>query len=102
VLAFEKVSHHVVEEAQLIVSTTNNVAAGVIASHFGKNAKGIVIIRVKEPKDPEVNSWIPITISGLHLAYRVLRLLDRSRLHQKKEKSRLEIAELVRPKGIWQ
>lgn len=43
-----------------LVSTNNNVADGLISTHFGANANAIVVIRDEESKETEANSRIPV------------------------------------------
>jgi len=38
-----------------------NLGSSIPAQHFGKNAKGIILIRDEDPKELEVNGWIPLT-----------------------------------------
>lgn len=59
--AFRKAAGQVIRDARFIVSTSNNVASDFISSNFGHEAKGIIIFRNEDPKEIEVNSWIPVT-----------------------------------------
>ncbi|GAE00293.1 predicted protein [Paecilomyces variotii No. 5] len=59
-LSFKKVCQYVMSQASLIVSTNNNLGSSIPARHFGKHAKGIILIRDEDPKEVEPNGWIPL------------------------------------------
>jgi hypothetical protein len=37
------------------------MASTVCAQHFGQDAKGVILFRDEDPKELEVNAWIPLT-----------------------------------------
>jgi DNA polymerase III delta prime subunit len=59
-LTFQKVSQMVVQKSRLIVSTSNNTGDKLIASNFGQDALGVMIIRDEDTKETETNSWVPV------------------------------------------
>ncbi|KAI9369379.1 P-loop containing nucleoside triphosphate hydrolase protein [Aspergillus egyptiacus] len=59
-LAFRKCAEAIMEDTGLLVCTNNNAGSNLVASHFGLNAKGIIVIRDEDTKELEVNGWIPV------------------------------------------
>ncbi|GIJ99048.1 hypothetical protein Aspvir_001172 [Aspergillus viridinutans] len=43
----------------ILVSTNTNLAFNVCSQHFGSEAKAVLLIRDEDPKELEVNGWIP-------------------------------------------
>src|SRR5436190_1956957 len=60
-IAFRDVCQHVTEKATLLVSINSNLGSSIPAHYFGKDAKSIILIRDEDPKELEVNGWIPLT-----------------------------------------
>ncbi|KAE8328134.1 hypothetical protein BDV39DRAFT_204253 [Aspergillus sergii] len=60
-LAFKRASQMAIRNSQVFVSTNNNVGDCMIASNFGLNTQGIIVIRYEDTKECETNAWIPLT-----------------------------------------
>ncbi|KAB8225275.1 hypothetical protein BDV33DRAFT_198654 [Aspergillus novoparasiticus] len=59
--AFKTACKAVIRQTRLLISTNNNTGDGIIASNFGHDATGIIIIRDEDFKELEANSWIPVS-----------------------------------------
>ncbi|KAN0072113.1 AAA domain containing protein [Elaphomyces granulatus] len=47
--------------SRILVSTNNNTASNICAQHFAQDAKAVILFRDEDPKELEVNAWIPLT-----------------------------------------
>jgi hypothetical protein len=61
VIAFKQACQYIARHSEILISTNNNQACNVCSQYSGSEAKAVLLIRDEDPKELEVNGWIPLT-----------------------------------------
>jgi hypothetical protein len=61
IIAFKQVSQYIARASDILVATNNNLACNICSQHFTADSNRVLLIQDEDPKELEVNGWIPLT-----------------------------------------